>query len=132
MGRREPDDGADDETETDDLDELEQARRDADAAAADRSIDDGEEDDGRPVVDEALPLDEQREPRGGSEGLEERDDGDGIGRRDERREDERVRPAEAALDLREARARHQQGRRDADGHENAGHGEREDGPSVVA
>jgi len=84
-----------------------------------------EEHDAHPVVDEAVALDEDREALGCAEFLEQRQHGDGVGRKDHRREQQR----DDRVEREHLRTDHAQKR---DGDDQPRDGYREDGRDVPA
>ena len=129
---REPGRCAEGDTQPHDLDELKDTGRDADPTAANGRIHYREEHDRCPVVDQALAFDEQGQPLGRTEALEEGHDGDGIRGRDDRGEHERMRPPETAPHVGDARSRDEESGRRGDGHDDARHGQCQDRPRVLS
>jgi hypothetical protein len=93
----------DEQAHPDDTNEVDRGERERRRLAENEREHEREDDDGGPVVEQALALDENGETLRGAQSLEERDDGDRVRRCDEGSEDERLDEREA-LDHRDEQA----------------------------
>ena len=96
-----------------------------------RGQDQREQDDGGAIVQQALALEQDRQPFGRADAAEQADHGDRIGRGDDGAEHEGLRPGESGFESQRPGHQNEDEGGEPDGRDHAGDGERQDGPHVA-